>query len=155
GATAALEGCFGLCVEVRFDEPMAPHAPFWQVDRFLQARGFRLFDLEMSRYGRIALPQPYAHDYRDAAGRPYPGPTVRRQPQLGHALYSRDASDALRHGRRAYGFRELLKACALYELYGFPDYAAELLLAYRDRVGAALDVAPLLDLLVPEVRGER
>ncbi len=153
GAPRALEGLLGACVEVHFDETLAPAAPFWRVDRFMQAQGFRLFDLDVSRYARRALPQPYCWDYRGPDGRPFPGPTVSGKPQLADALYLRDVVDDLRTGRRAHGLREVLKACCLFELYGLPDYAAELLLEVGGDTG--LDLDRLLDLLVPEVRGER
>ncbi|HZP40967.1 MAG TPA: FkbM family methyltransferase [Candidatus Binatia bacterium] len=153
GASRALAGLLGACVEVHFDETLAPAAPFWAIDRFMQARGFRLFDLDVARYARRALPQPYCRDHRTPDGRPFPGPTVAGKPQLADALYLRDVVDDLRTGRRAYAAADVLKACCLYELHALPDYAAELLLEVAGAGG--LDVEPLLDLLVPEVRGER
>jgi hypothetical protein len=154
GAAKALGGVLGLSLEVHFDETIMPHGPWWAVDRLLQSRGFRLFDLDVHRYARRALPLPYVHDLRGPDGTPLPSSTVGGKPQLADALYLRDVVDDLRTGARSYGLLDVLKACCLYELYGLPDYAAELLCEYAARAG---DVAPrpLLDLLVPEVRGER
>jgi hypothetical protein len=49
----------------------------------------------------------------------------------------------------------LLKLAALYELFGVPDCAAELIITHRGRIGTVTDPDRLLDLLTPPLDGKQ
>ena len=50
---------------------------------------------------------------------------------------------------------KLLKLVAIYEMFGLPDCAAELLAACREQLSHTVDVPFLLDLLTPEFDGRK
>ncbi|MFN4018032.1 MAG: hypothetical protein ACK4JB_22025 [Reyranella sp.] len=51
--------------------------------------------------------------------------------------------------------RSLIVAACLFEIFGLSDCAAELIRAHRDTFGELVPSDQLLDLLVPEVKGQR
>jgi hypothetical protein len=117
---------------------------FHNVDRLMRQKGFDLFGLSVRGYASAALPSPFLDRHASAnyQGRPYQG----------DALYVRDlASPALRDLAAALSVGKLLKAAALFALFGLQDQAAELLLVHRERLEAVLDVESGLDLLTHEI----
>ena len=142
---ADLGGVLGLVAEVRFTHRMSHCPTFADLDQFCRAQGFDLYDLDLYRYSRAALPYPYLYDYRDQADAPVTGPTVQGQPLTGDALYFRDGLDT----------REPVKLACLFELFGLSDCAAEVVDAHRRRFERWAKADELLDLLVPEVKGEK
>jgi len=140
----------GLLVECQFHGSAHPHANvFHNIDRFLHERGFSLFDMELMRYSRGCLPAPFAIDI--------PAQTETGQVLWADALYLRDA------GAPGYGAAwnldlppaKLLKLACLFELFGLPDCAADLLQAHRDRLAGWIRVDAMLDLLTPTLGGRR
>jgi len=142
----------GLLSEVRFQAEINNSPTFAALDTFLQPFGFRLFDLDFSHQSRAALPYPGLIDYHLPSGERFFAYTTHGQIEDGNALYFRDLllpvnADALSRMTVA----RLLKFAALLELYSLSDCAAELILATRHRLGAAVDCGRLLDLLASGV----
>ncbi|MEA2812096.1 MAG: hypothetical protein QOJ17_6237 [Rhodospirillaceae bacterium] len=142
---ADLGAVLGLVSEVRFSKKMSGCPTFAELDAFCHAAGFELFDLDLYRYTRRALPYPYLYDYRDDAGQPVAGPTVQGQPLIGDALYFRDGLTAA----------QPMKLACLFEVFGLNDCAAEVVQAHRSAFAPWADPDLLLGLLVPEVKGEK
>jgi FkbM family methyltransferase len=142
---ADLEGVLGLVAEVRFTHRMSHCPTFAELDRYCAAGGFDLYDLDLYRYSRAALPYPYLYDYRDQAGAPMTGPTVQGQPLTGDALYFRDGLDS----------RQPVKLACLFEVFGLNDCAAEVVEAHRPSFERWVEPEELLDLLVPDVKGQK
>ena len=70
----------GLGVEVQFHGPVSSEANlFSNVDRFLRGFGFGLFDLDVHRYSRGALPAEFVYDL--------PAQTTTGQVLWGEAIY--------------------------------------------------------------------
>lgn len=131
----------GLLMEVNYigsaDE--TEHT-FHNTDRFMRTRLFDLFDLSVRRYAASALPSPYRHRQ--------PGPTFGGRPLQGDALYFRDLASPDNGPSAARATTDkLLKLAGLFSLFDLPDCAAEVLVAFRDRLSGHLDVTRGLDLL--------
>jgi len=138
----------GVAVECQFHGLVHNESStFRNIDRLLTGLGFSLFDLDVHRYSRAALPQPFV--YR------LPAQTESGQVFWGDALYLRDAggNDYETMWSMALPMHKVLKLACLFELFGLADCAAELLLKYRTAIGDALDVDACLDLLTPPVDG--
>jgi len=140
----------GIAVESQFHGFVHDDANlFRNIDRLLTTSGFSLFDLEVYRYSRAALPKPFV--YR------IPAQTEGGQVLWGDALYLRDA------GKRDYesewnvtlSASKVLKLSSIFEIFGLEDCAAELLLKYRDSLIGLLDVEACLDMLTPLVDGKK
>jgi FkbM family methyltransferase len=142
---ADLEGVMGLVAEVRFTHRMSHCPTLAELDQFCRSHGFDLYDLDLYRYSRKALPYPYLYDYRDQADAPVTGPTVQGQPLTGDALYFRDGLDT----------RQPVKLACLFEVFGLNDCAAEVIQAHRASFEPWANPDELLDLLVPEIKGQR
>ncbi|MBV8413004.1 MAG: hypothetical protein JOY64_35655 [Alphaproteobacteria bacterium] len=140
-----LAGVLGLVAEVRFTHRMSRCPTFADFDRFCRSQGFDLYDLDLYHYSRKALPYPYLYDYRDQTGAPAAGPTVQGQPLTGDALYFRDALET----------KQAVKLACLFEVFGLSDCAAEVVEAHRSAFEPWAKPDDLLDLLVPEVKGQR
>lgn len=137
------EGVLGASVEAPFQGPVHEHANvFCNIDRFMRSKGFTLFDLDAFRYARGALPLPFYYDI--------PAQTRGGAMLWGEAVYFRDttAPDYAANWTFNLSRADVLKQVCLYDLFGFPDCAAELILARPD---AFNDVQrkDALDLLVP------
>lgn len=135
----------GLLVEVQFHGILHPHANlFANIDRFLRERGFSLFDLETYRYTRGNLPGHFV--YR------LPAQTHEGQVLAGDALYLRDVA-APQYDQRWGPLSEskLLKLICLFEIFGLPDCAAELLELKRDQLEKRVNVPELLGQLTAEM----
>lgn len=118
---------------------------FHTVDRLLKRYGFVLGALSVNRYSRAALPAPFAYSIM--------AQTVWGQPMWGDLVYLRDGAhpDHVRFGDLSP--RKLLKLACLWELFGVPDCAAEILVVHRERLLQFVDVDRLLDLLTPPLDG--
>jgi FkbM family methyltransferase len=142
--------CLGLFIEIQFHGAVSPEANlFCNIDGLLRSRGFSLFDIEVYRYSRGVLPKRFAHGI--------PAQTAEGQVVYGDALYLRDAGDP--DYEQMWGVslsdRKVLKLAALSEVYGLEDYAAEVLCKYRKELEGLIDVNHCLDLLVPDVEGQK
>jgi FkbM family methyltransferase len=141
-------GVLGLAVEAQFHGPVSSDANvFSNVDRFLRGFGFGLFDLEVNRYSRSALPAEFVLDI--------PAQTVTGQVSWGEAIYFRDLGDP--DYESTWGFRpsdvDVLKLICLFEIFGLPDCAAELVLEYGELVGNGATRSEFLDVLATEQAG--
>lgn len=132
----------GILVETQFQGRTDDYAnTFANIDRYLRAKGFELYDLDRHRYTRAALPGLFEYNI--------PAQTLTGQALWGDALYFRDLADS--HYESNWDYRvtteRLLKLVALFDLFGLPDCAAELLLA-RPELTKEEDQNHLLNLLV-------
>jgi len=148
GARRVLEEhrVLGLLVEMQFHGVSHPHANlFANIDRLLREHGFSLFDLETYRYTRAGLPGRFV--YR------LPAQTRQGQVLVSDALYLRDVAAPGYEDRWGGPLPEpkLLKLICLFEIFGLPDCAAELLELKRDQLDKKLDLPGLLDMLAAEM----
>lgn len=132
----------GVGIEVNFfgsDDPDV-HT-FHNVDRFMRACGFELFTLSMRAYSAAALPAPYLLTI--------PAQSCWGRPFQGDAIYLRDlAAPEYREWAETSAPAKLAKLAALFSLAGLPDCAAEILVAFREPIGASLDVDKGLEMLI-------
>ena len=120
---------------------------FHNTDRVLREHGFALFGLTIRRYSRSDLPAPFEYDSYAR--------TLFGQPYQGDAVYLRDlAAPRLGDLAHSYPSEKLLKLACLYELFGLPDCAAEMLNVFAPRLETFGDREPLLDALTPPLNGE-
>jgi FkbM family methyltransferase len=140
----------GIGIEAQFHGLVHDESnTFRNIDRLLTGFGFCLFDLEVYRYSRSALPKRFL--YR------MPAQTEAGQVIWGDALYLRDA------GRKDYESdwhitlppHKILKLACISEVFGMEDCAAELLLKYEPMLSGLVDVRACLDKLTPTVNGEK
>ena len=134
----------GLLVEAPFSGGLNPAATlFANVDVFLRNLGFSLFDFDLRRYSRAALPKPFRWMQ--------PCETESGQLNWADCLYLRDLGieGYEEHWKVTVSTSKLLKLCCLHELFGLEDCAAEVLLKYRDSLSKHVDVEACLDLLTP------
>jgi hypothetical protein len=139
----------GFMLEVNFfGEACETDNTFHNTDRFMRKHGFELFDLTVRRYSRRALPAPFVLSR--------PAETKWGPPFQGDALYVRDVAGISEH-RPPFPMstHKLLKLVSIYEMFGLPDCAAELLTVWKKQLSHTVDVAFLLDLLTPELNGRR
>jgi hypothetical protein len=139
----------GFMLEVNFyGEACETDHTFHNTDRFMRQHGFELFDLSVRRYSRKALPAPFTLSV--------PAQTKWGAPAYGDALYVRDVAGEIEH-RPPYPMStdKLLKLVTIYEIFGLPDCAAEVLTVWREQLSHTVEVARLLDLLTPDVDGRR
>jgi hypothetical protein len=146
GADAVMRngGSLGCSIEAQFHGASHDYAnTFANIDRFMRAHGFSLFDIDVYRYSRAALPAPFMYDI--------PAQTTTGQVLWGEALYFRDLAD--QNYARMWPYyllsqERVIKLACLFDLFGLPDCAAELLATRRDVVGEQCD-ALLDDLAAP------
>ena len=137
------EGAFlGVLVEAQFQGWPHDYAnTFANLDRWLRARGFALYDIDHHRYTRAALPGMFARDLI--------AETRSGQLLWGDALYFRDLAHPAYAATWQYAItrRRLLTLAAFFDLFALPDCAAELLLSQPGLTSDA-ERSTLLDLLV-------
>jgi hypothetical protein len=121
---------------------------FHNTDRFMRRHKYKLFDLSVRHYSRRAMPSPFIYDI--------PAQTHWGAPLQGDALYCMDAV-LMQHHPYSFNFSssKLLKLAAMYELFGLPDCAAEVLIANERQLSEHVNVAILLDLLTPAFEGNQ
>lgn len=140
----------GLAVECQFHGLVHDQSnTFRNIDRLLTSLGFSLFDLEVYRYSRAVLPEPFV--YR------IPAQTQGGQVLWGDALYLRDLGneDYERDWSIAFAPPKIIKLACLFEIFGMGDCAAELLLKYRNDLSGLVEVDSCLDMLTPPVKGRK
>jgi hypothetical protein len=139
----------GVGMEVNWFGSANPTAhTFHSTDRTLRELGFALFGLSVRRYSRSDLPAPFEENSYAR--------TVFGQPYQGDAVYFRDlAAPHLVNLARAYPSEKLLKLACLYEVFGVPDCAAEVLNVFASRLETFGERTSLLDALTPPLLGER
>lgn len=137
----------GVVMEVNFFGSADPtdHS-FHNVDRLLRQWGFELFDLSTRRFSAAALPAPFRYEGS-------PAETTWGRLVQGDALYLRDPAGWPEHPAATVPLDPvgLLKLACLFEIFGLPDHAAELLRDRTEELAPLLDTKPLLHLLANEV----
>jgi len=112
GAERALAGAMGLQVEAAFVERNVGAPLFADIDTFLRARGFTLFQLIREHWVR---------------GNKVLGPRSRPQLIWADVIYFRDSAELLRRlGAAAERDGLLVKFVALLLVHGYHDYAAQI-----------------------------
>jgi len=129
----------GVGIEVRlWGSDEETDGTFNNVDRFMKARGFELFNLSLRRYSTAALPSRFV-------GRA-PGATERGRVHHGDAMYARDLGSGM---YAAFADRltseKLLNLAAIFAIFDLPDCAAEVLTKYRENIARLGDVDTMLD----------
>lgn len=120
---------------------------FHNTDRFMRARGFELFGLDVRTYSMAALPAPFAN--RE------PAQTVTGRPGQGDALYARDpASPEWADAGTAMRPEKLAKLAAIFSVWRQPDSAAEILVRFRDKLGCVFDVDVGLEFLAGQAQAQ-
>ena len=118
---------------------------FHNTDRFMRNRGFELVALDNRTYSMQALPARFAITV--------PGQSESGRLFQADAFYVRDlASPEFAGAAAAASSEKLLKLAAIFSLWKQPDSAAELLLAFRNRLEALIDVEAALDLLAAQAQ---
>jgi len=158
GSVAVLRATslLGILSEVRFHREINGSPPFYELDALVNGHGFRLFDLQFHHQSRHALPYPGLCDYRMPSGQRFFAYTTHGQIQDGDALYFRDLMiEQNRAVAENLSCESLLKLCALFEIYSLNDCAAELIVAYADRLKQKIECSKLLDLLATEMTSRK
>ncbi|MBI2766308.1 MAG: FkbM family methyltransferase [Chloroflexi bacterium] len=134
----------GASIEVQFHAPIHDYSNcFSNIDRLMRGHGFSLFDLDVYRYSRAALPDRFVYDI--------PAQTHRGQLGFGEALYVRDLGDSKYPAMwGALPPASLLKALFLFELFGLNDCAAEVILNNEAALSPLIDTRRALDVLARE-----
>jgi hypothetical protein len=137
----------GYTMEVNFygSTSDADHT-FHNTDRLMRQWGFDLFGLSLRRYSTAALPAPFQWDG--------PAQTVFGRPYQGDAVYLRDPMNAQTRGgpeSPPLSDFKLLKLACLFECFGLPDHAAELIRENAALLNKICNVTTLLDILAQEV----
>ena len=137
----------GFILEVNFfGSPADTDHTFHNTDKLMRQWGFDLFDLSIRRYSAAALPAPFEWEI--------PAQTIFGRPYQGDALYLRDpmvANSTDWTQDQSLTRHKLLKLACLYECFGLPDHAAELIKAKAHILGPLCDPQELLDILAIEV----
>jgi FkbM family methyltransferase len=153
----------GLLVELWWDPRLKGQPSFAELDTYIRGQGFTFFDLECQRYPRNSLPvgqmtrafkraRPWrlVRAFTDPLSHPIP---YRHHGQIltGDALYFRDPVWDLREGGSVFPWDDptILRLIGLLDLYGYPDFAIEILDFYRERFARPVDIDGLIDALVP------
>lgn len=129
----------GVYVECQFlgeDHPCAN--TFRNIDRFLVAKGFSLFDLSAWRYTKAQLPGRFLYKS--------PSHTTTGQISWGDALYLKDFVYMKSQGKQVSN-SQIIKMACVQEIFGLPDCAAELLVTFREQLCKVVDVEKCLDAL--------
>lgn len=119
---------------------------FHNTDRLMRQWGFDLVGLSMRRYSAAALPAPFEWDG--------PAQTVFGRPYRGDAVYLRDPMVAGTRGGPVCPHlspQKLLKLACLFECFGLPDHAAELIQANTRALQSVCNPSDLLNILAKEV----
>jgi len=119
---------------------------FHNTDRLMRQWGFDLFGLSMRRYSAAALPGPFEWDgpAQTVFGRPYQGDAVYLRDPMGVGTRGAPESPELSP-------HKLLKLACLFECFGLPDHAAELIHSNSANLKNLFDPQELLNVLAREV----
>jgi len=137
----------GFTVEVNFFGSTADtDHTFHNTDRLMRQLGFDLFGLSTNQYSVAALPARFE--------RKGPGKTVFGRPYQGDAVYLRDPMAAGTSGAAQSPTltpHKLLKLACLFECFGLPDHAAELIQGHKQILHSLCEPTDLLNILTKEV----
>jgi hypothetical protein len=137
-------GVLGVGIEVRFwGSHEATDGTFHNVDRFLKAHGFELFNLTIRRYSTNALPGRFV-------GRA-PGATETGRVHQGDAMYARDLGSGFYDDfAKSLTAEKILNLVVIFAIFDLPDCAAEIVLKFQSLLAGRWDVERMLDLLAAQ-----
>ncbi len=155
GSPEVAHSVLGLVTEIRFHTEINGCAPFSAMDSALKQCGLSLYDLTFGYQSRKDLPYPQCQRSIDQTGKQFMGLTTRGQIQDGDALYFRDLLIETRT-HASLGPLQVLKLACLMEIYSLNDCAAELVIAYWNRMLNTPNISAtvMLDLLASGIAGE-
>lgn len=137
----------GYVLEVNFYGSTADtDHTFHNTDKLMRQWGFDLFGLSVRHYSAAALPAPFEWDGV--------GQTLFGRPYQGDAVYLRDPMAAGTRGSPQcppLSPQKLLKLACLFECFGLPDHAAELIQANVQSLLSVCNSQELLNILASEV----
>ena len=141
-------GVLGVGIEVRFwGSHEETDGTFHNVDRFLKAHGFELFNLSIRRYSTSALPSRFS-------GRA-PGATELGRVHQGDAMYARDLGSGLYEDfTKSLTADKILNLVVIFAACDLPDCAAEVVLKFRPLLAPLCDADRMLDLLAVQAEGK-
>lgn len=136
----------GLDLEVNFygTDNETDHT-FHNTDRLVRKYNFELFNLDIRKYTRAALPDKFIYNF--------PAQTHKGSPMQADAFYMKNVNFIDKNTKWFEPFK-LLKMAIIYELYGLNDCAAEIFVNYRKILENVIDVDKALDLLTPLFNGK-
>lgn len=139
----------GLDVECQFHGGFGKKSEvFANIDNFLRSRGFSMFDMELVRTSRCALPGK-AKSYEISN-------SDRGQIIWANVQYFRDLAnpDYTQYWQFSITPLAILKLACLFELHKLNDCAAELILYHKEMLKDVLDIRHALNLLTKDYYGE-
>ncbi|HEY2872277.1 MAG TPA: FkbM family methyltransferase [Reyranella sp.] len=152
----------GIKTEFWWDPILRGQPSFAELDIFLRANGFYLFDLELHNYQaymRSSLPagrlRADSQNWRGALQNVRPDRSRYGQALTGDALYFRDPVSDRIAGRSTFVWdsASALRLCTLLDLFDYGDCAIEVLQDFQQQgaVDLNFDVESVIDALTPEV----
>ena len=135
----------GVASEVTFVD-VGEQPVFSEVDTFLRSQGFKLFDIEVSRFTREVLTQP--EELSEVGATANSGQVIGAD-----VLYLRDGVAEIEEPEKVSRWNDnsILKLASIFEIYGLNDCAIELLQAGKKKgYLKGLDIDYLMDLLTPQ-----
>ncbi|HBL24177.1 MAG TPA: hypothetical protein DDZ40_08685 [Deltaproteobacteria bacterium] len=152
GAKACLSQVLGVETELNIGPTRNPDN-LSGIDALLRGQGLHLFDIDIARYPRKALPRGYLSYEMNGFRIDFP----QRYGQIGtgDAVYLRDPVFERDNGLGSFEWTQanILKMAMLYELYMLNDCAIELLQEYRSNFSSSLPFDHFFDLLTPLING--
>jgi FkbM family methyltransferase len=135
----------GVGVEVRmWGSDEETDGTFHNIDRFMKARGFELFNLSLRRYSTAALPSRFVTRA--------PGATESGRVHHGDAMYARDLGGGLYDGfAKSISPEKLLNLAAIFAIFDLPDCAAEIVTKFRSELAPVSNVDRMLDCLTAQI----
>jgi FkbM family methyltransferase len=152
----------GIKAEFWWDPILRGQPSFAELDMFLRANGFYMFDLELHNYQaymRTSLPAgrllAESRNWLGALKNVRPDRSRYGQALTGDALYFRDPVSDRIAGRStiAWDSASVLRLCTLFDLFDYGDCAIEVLHDFRrhNAVDFAFDVHAVIDALTPDI----
>jgi FkbM family methyltransferase len=146
----------GIKTELWLDPKLRGQPSYAELDQFLRSHGFRLFDVELSRYSKSTMPVGRLKGMMVGPFGIVVGAEQIGQVLTGDALYFRDPVGELVEGtQRTWDEAALLRLCALLDTFGYPDSAIEIVEHFREKFKMRVNVDDLIDSLLPPMGGRR
>jgi len=135
----------GVGIEVRvWGSEEETDGTFHNVDRFMKAHGFELFNLSLRRYSTAPLPSRFVTRA--------PGATESGRVHHGDAMYARDLGSGLYDEfAKSVSAEKLLNLAAIFAIFDLPDCAAEIVTKFRHELAGSANVDHMLDRLTAQM----